>query len=142
MQYLVHVIDNSSNFEKNEKDIFQISLGYSNNNEECYVFQSDAFYKIESESVVKAVEDLTKIIRIENENGEKILLSEALKSTQSKQENMDLDNFIIIEDNEKRCNCPYFGIVEVQCKIENKWVEFHKIQFFVVEESKIMQIVN
>ena len=82
MQYLIHVLDDSCNYEKNEKNEYKPSLGHSNKDEVCHILQSDAFYKIESESVVKAVEDLSKIIRIENTYGEKILLSEAIKITQ------------------------------------------------------------
>ena len=147
MQYIIHVIDSSSNYEKNEKKFFQISLGNTNKNEPCHILQSDAFYKIESESIVKAVEELTRIIRIENSDGEKIFLSEALKDTKEKQENTDLDSYLIIEQDIKKSNNPYFVVIELPCQIENqigeeRWIEYHKIQFFVVEESKIMEIVN
>jgi len=146
MRYIVHVLDNSSQHEKKEKN-YNIVLGRDVKDESCHVLQSDSFYRIEVESSFDAVSCITKIIRVEDSDGDKKLLSEFLIKTQKSQLNTDFDEEVVEIDDKKLIysHNAYGETFELICQIEkgeeNKWIEFHRIQFFVVEEKKIIEIL-
>jgi len=147
MRYFIHVIDKASVFES-EKSPQKRKLSYciSQDEKECHILQSDAFYSIKSEDTVDATTSVLNIIRIMNEEGDLIPLSDAVVKTKKKEQIMDFSSEIELEDFPiKTVTKPYGECFSVEAEIDftnptHSWTEVHNIEIFLVSEDQIIRI--
>lgn len=145
--YIIHVIDNASNFQ-NIDGVFQIRGSSFQDENDCDILVSDAFYHIQAESPENAAANLSRIIMVKV-NGEKISLAKALLDTKKSLTVADFDSKKpdhILSDItfEKKQNL-YSNYIVVTCHIENEVneeiIEVHRIEFFIIEENKIIDVL-
>ena len=147
MRFLVHVIDNASQHIKSGSD-FSVELGIGEDpDKECHVLKTDVYYAVKAESPVDAVTIISNIVKIEKEN-ETVPLSSAILETQKEFQNMEFnggENILLTDIKNKQLENPYGDFFDARCQIKRhdkngEWIEVHRIQFYVVEESKIIEI--
>jgi len=147
MRYFIHVIDKASVFESLNTSLKrELSLSLSPDEKECHVSQSDAFYSIKADDTVGATTSVLNIIRIMNEDGDLIPLSEAVVKTKKKDQILDFSQEIELEEFPIKTETkPYGEIFSVEASVEfsapnHSWTEIHQIEIFIVSENQIIRI--
>ena len=146
MNYIVHVVDDASQFEK-KSDTFKLVIG-KGVNEECQILRSDAFYNIEADSPIDAVTKISDIIKVKVED-DVLTLKEAFLKTKQEIRTSDfsenIPDFLLHDTNLKIKSNPYGEAFDPSCQIRKAengevWYELHHVYFYIVEQSKIMKI--
>jgi hypothetical protein len=149
MRYIVHVIDEASQHEKNGQD-FLVKDGLDLNNNICGILKTDAFYSIEVSSAIDAVTTISNIIMVQTIDGQNSLAEEIIKTNKalhSSDFTNDYPDYILKSNNLEQSNNPYGQCYMASCQLRKKenndvWYELHNVYFYVVEENKIMEITN
>jgi len=148
MRYLVHVIDRASQHIKNANEGFSIREG-NGGGRACDVLVSDAFYTIEGKEPVDAVTNIASIIKTLDEDDSPITLGEAILKTKK---SLGVSDFSSTGADVLLSNEPYETSVvaygthfkssfQTEKKKENEsWIELHKIDFYVTEDNKVMEV--
>ena len=149
MRFFIHVIDDASLHQKTENGEYEMVPGEDLEGSPCHIQRSDAFYITEADNYIDAVTKIANNIRIKNSDGENILLSESFTQTAKTFNVMDfgnVDNRSTIDDIRAKISTnAYSQSFMASCQIpmkkdEEKWIELHKVYFFVVEENKVMEV--
>lgn len=148
MRYIIHVIEDASQHEKNESGNYGLVQGISLEESKCDILRTDAFYTIEADSVIDAITLLSNTIRVKISSGEFILLSESFTETHKKMATTDFsdDAKSLIDDlNSKVVTASYSESYMASCQIPmekngEEWIELHKVYFYVLDENKIIEI--
>ena len=146
MEYIIHVIDESSQHKKNEENgNFEIIKGKSENNEIGDIVRSDAFYLIDDKNPIDAIISLSNIILIKDFENNEIQLSKILSQTGNENSSIEDDDFTpiatssleIVDNNNSE-------LTKITCQIKkgtnDQWIEFHNISFFAIPREKIIFI--
>jgi len=148
MRYIIHVIDDSSQHEKQENGKYGIIQGISLEESVCDILRSDVFYMVEAENAIDAVTILANTIKVKKQNGEEIFLAESFTETHKRIATTDFSNDSLssIDDtNSKVITASYSESYMASCQVMmekngEKWVELHKVYFYVLEENKIIEV--
>jgi len=147
MRYIIHVIDDSSQHEKIETK-YQLVKGISLEESVCDILRSDIFYMVEAESTMEAVSILANTIKVRKQDGEEILLVESFSETHKSVSTTDFssdDKANIDDTDSKVVTASYSESYMASCQVqmekgEEKWIELHKVYFYVLEENKIIEV--
>ncbi len=148
MEYIIHVIDESSQHKKIEQDSqeLQIVQGQAENGEFGDIIRSDAFYLVSDTTPIDAVITLSNIIKIKDAQNQITSLSSILSNSSKDNENssidedtfipIKIDNFVIAENTNSE-------LIKTSCQIkretnEDSWIEFHNIYFYVIQREKVI----
>jgi hypothetical protein len=149
MEYLVHVIDNSS--QHSQKENFgghEIVEGKSENGFVGEVVRSSQMYLVEEDEAIDTVVTISGIIRIKDSNDEIVFLSEMFQRESSRYDSssMDSDSFIspqtsnleVVENSKTEVIKTSFSIE--RSNGEEKWIELHEFQFYITPRDEIIYI--
>ena len=144
MNYIVHVIDNASQYKKG--DNFEIVQSINEKNEPCEVLLSESFYRMDAQDPQSAVASVVNTIRVKTAAGEKISIAQSFLETSKALSSSDFDQTMpdrLLSDlTVKREINPYSVYITASCHIEkDEVIELHRVEFYVVEEQKIMEII-
>ena len=146
MNYIVHVIDNASQFKKNNSD-FEMVKSTDDKAGECDVLVSDAFYHVNAKDPFSTVIIVSNIIEARLKNGERMPASKAFVDTKRSLSVTNFDsttpNKILSDIKENKKVNPYSSHFTASCHIEkeNGLIELHRVEFFIVEDNRIMEII-
>jgi len=145
-KFFVHVIDDASQHEKTQNGTFKLIQGTSNNIP-CDILRSDCLYFTEAETAIDAVTNIANEVRITDSEGMQILLSAAFINTQKELVNVDFDSADnTIDDIDLKISLNgYEESFLASCQIPmekdgESWIEFHKVYFYVIEDTKIIKV--
>lgn len=146
MDYYIHVVDNISLHQKDESNNFTLTEG-SLEGEPYQKVVADAFYSVSAENPTEAVTRLSSIIEVDNVDRSK--LADALIETKRKISvsdfNSDSPDYLLTENYLQQTIDPYGNYFVVTCQIhrkedEEQWIEVHRIEFYVIEQNKILEV--
>ena len=146
MEYLIHVIDESSQHKKDDLQEFKIVEGQAESGEVGDVVKSDAFYLISDKSPVDAIISISNIITTKDSEGKLVPLSSLLSKTKNENENSSIedDSFLPLSISDlKIVDNTNSELIKASCQIvrykENEsWVELHNIYFYIVQRDRII----
>jgi hypothetical protein len=149
MKFLIHVIDDASQHEPDAEGKYSLVAGESPRGKICDVVRSDVFYIIEAEDMSEAVASVASKIQVKTIGGESVPLSESLAQTVNES---NVRDFSVNDDRSTVCDSdleietfPYEQSFSAKCLIPQaseteKWIELHKVQFFVVNEKNLIEL--
>lgn len=148
MRFLVHVVEETS-IHKKINGQYQIQECEVDEKSTAHILLGDSFYVIEAEEPVEAVIEIANVIRVEDEDGDRVKLGLLLKRQKEVEESNKevkdrLSSFLnqyIIEDQTK--SNLYSSTYQIDREIgDEQFVELHKVFFYVTKENDVMQVME
>lgn len=148
MRYLVHVIEETSNHIEQDGE-FNILECDVDNFGLAHIHLADSFYVVEATEPLESVIELANIIRAEDEDGDRVKLAVLLKKQKDTkisdpEKSERLSSFVNKYSVANKTKSDLFSStyeIEKTCD-GSKIIELHKIFFYVVKESDILQIAE
>lgn len=145
MKYIIHVVDNASIHQRIDGQFEIIESSYDSIGQ-LEVLTSDAFYSVNAEDEYTAIISVSNIIAAKLQNSEKISISKAFVETKKSFSitdfNSDKPSKLLSDIKEERKVNPYCKYFTATCHIEKEEnvIEVHRVEFFAVEENKIIEL--
>lgn len=148
--FFVHVVDETSAhvFSEEEKK-YSMAFCTTESNKKCQINRSDCFYHVKAEDSTKAIAKVSKKILLKDDAGTLQPLSTLIKKTYKKLESASIDdsekNQILSGANFTYSEDINSNLTIVNCQIDKesddeKWIELHKIHFYVIQEKRMVVI--
>jgi len=150
MRFLIHVIDNISShkIEDSKYQIQESEVCVNETDEICNILTCDSFYAVEGETEADSLIAISKIIKIKDEYGTLIPFTQLFVRSKNQLQTTDFNEIphSEIRNNYYSTSCqPFYkryvlyGHLE-RHKGDEKWVEYHEVEFFICPENKIVEI--
>ena len=142
MKFIVHVVVEISN-HKQVEDRFEIVEVENERGEKCHVFRTDAFYLVEEDTALDSVVHVINSIKVINSENESVPLSSALKivKKEAPESSRIVSSYNSYSYSNETDSELFFATCEFQREDEHdKWIEFHRLSIYVMEEQKIVKV--